>query len=622
MENITPLNDIEVTLEDYNKIAWKDILKHTDEDSNLGTLYYYNHLFEKLSEVKQTEGDLNSAKIFYLFRNVTSYLLNKPSNPQQPFVPLAQTRTWSTPLPDDFTDGDLKFFESILPEIDDIFLRSRIADTLWLRGEPKNKEYALYAIDAYIKYPLNSEKFIIENSLNAWERALYLSKILKNSGKERFEQIINTCFDIFLLPDSKNSGFLLRLAEMLRVSVKDIPKERRLIIAEKLEQNANDELRLDIVGDLYEEATYWYNVAGKTDKIPQIYSDHVARIESFVNDALEKDTPNVAYINLILETAIQTLRKIPIKDRIDFDVDKRLKNLRSQKTESDKILLKNMPMINSESIDIEDLVIESIEKITGKSIDHALVTLSLIQPPIKEENIRKESIDTMKTYPLQCIIPKIQVDKLGHKITSTPPVDFTNLDLENSEPRVFEQMLSLYRLNIGLIAQGCIYPALETFNAEHHITEAKLFDLVHHSSIVPQDREEIWAKALYYGFEYEFCITTHLLTTQLENLIRLILQERRKLTTTVDSDGIETENALGSLITNNKDVLVDVFGEDMYFELRALLTERNGLNLRNKVAHGLLSYNELNSNNSIYLWWFCLRLVMVTTISQKETNQI
>jgi hypothetical protein len=619
MENITPLNDIEVTLEDYNKIAWKDILKHTDEDSNLGTLYYYNHLFEKLSEVKQTEGDLNSAKIFYLFRNVTSYLLNKPSNPQQPFVPLAQMGTWSTPLPDDFTEADLKFFESILPEIEDIFLLSRIADTLWLRGEPKNKEYALYAIDAYVKYPLNSERFIIENSLNAWERALYLSKILKTSGNERFEKIINTLYDTFQSPESKDSVFLLRSAKLLRLHSKDVSNERRLIIAEKLEQNANDELRLHIVGDLYKEAIEWYKLAGKTENIPQLNSDYVARIEDRV---LENDTSNEGYINSYLETAIQTLRKIPKVNRSEFNVDERLTDLRSKKVESDKLLLADMITISSDLINIKELVIQSSNKITGKSLYDALVILSLISSPIKEATLRKESIELMKTNPLQTLFPIIHVDKSGHTIASTPSVDSINLDPEQSEPIIFEQMLSQYKLLIDLLAQGCIYPALQTFNAEHHITESLLLDIVHHSSIVPEDREEIWAKALYYGFEYEFCITTHLLTTQLENWIRLILQENGQCTTTIDSEGIEIENALGTLIANNKEVLVTVFGEDLYFELRALLTERNGLNMRNEVAHGLLSYNELNSNNSMYLWWFCLRLVMLTTTSQNETNQI
>jgi len=618
MENITPLNDIEVTLEDYNKIAWKDILKHTDEDSNVGTLYYYNHLFEKLSEVKQTEGDLKSAKIFYLFRDITSYILNKPSNPQQPFVPLAQMGTWSTPLPDDFTEADLKIFESILPEIEDIFLLSRIADTLWLRGKPRNKDHALHAIDAYVKYPLNSERFIIENSLNAWERALYLSKILKTSGNERYEKIINTLYDTFQSPESKDSVFLLRLAKLLRLHSKDVSNEKRVIIAEKLEQDAKYQSYLHIVGDLYEEAIRWYELAGKTEKIPQLNSDYVARIEDRV---LENDTSNEGYINSYLETAILTLRKIPKANRSEFDVDERLTDLRSKKVESDKLLLADMITISSDPINIKELVIQSSNKITGKSLYDALVILSLISSPIKEATLRKESIELMKTNPLQTLFPIIHVDKSGHTIASTPSVDSINLDLEQSELIIFEQMLSQYKLLIGLLAQGCIYPALQTFNAEHHITESLLLDIVHHSSIVPEDREEIWAKALYYGFEYEFCITTHLLTTQLENWIRLILQENGQLTTTSDSEGIEIENALGTLIANNKEVLVTVFGEDLYFELRALLTERNGLNMRNEVAHGLLSYNELNSYNSMYLWWFCLRLVMREAISQKETTQ-
>ncbi|WP_167815804.1 DUF4209 domain-containing protein [Methanocorpusculum sp. GPch4] len=620
MENINPLKEIEVTLEDYNKIAWKDILKHIDEDAKVGTLYYYNHLFEKLSEVKQTEGDLKSAKIFYLFRDITSYILNKPSNPQQPFVPWGQMGTFKTPLPDNFTDTDLKFFESILPEIEDIFLLSRIADTLWLRGKPRNKDHALHAIDAYVKYPLNSERFIIENSLNAWERALYLSKILKTSGNERYEKIINTLYDIFqsLKAESKASVFLLRLARLLRLDSKDVSNEKRLIIAEKLEQNAKYQSYLHIVEDIYDEAIKWYELAGKIDKKPQLYSDYVARIEERV---LENDTSNEGYINSYLETAILTLRKIPKANRREFDVDKRLIALRSKKGESDKLLLADMITISSDPINIKELVIQSSRKITGKSLYDALVILSLIQPPIKEATLRKESIELMKTTPLQTLFPIIHVDKSGHTIASTPSVDSINLDPEQSEPIIFEQMLSQYKLLIGLLAQGCIYPALQTFNAEHHITESLLLDVVHHSSRVPEEREEIWAKALYYGFEYEFCITTHLFTTQLENWIRLILQENGQLTTTIDSEGIEIENALGTLIANNKEVLVTVFGEDLYFELRALLTERNGLNMRNEVAHGLLSYNELNSYNSMYLWWFCLRLVMREALSQKETTQ-
>lgn len=34
-------------------------------------------------------------------------------------------------------------------------------------------------------------------------------------------------------------------------------------------------------------------------------------------------------------------------------------------------------------------------------------------------------------------------------------------------------------------------------------------------------------------------------------------------------------------------------------------------NLRNNVAHDLLSSNELNSVYNIYCWWFCFKLVFI-----------
>lgn len=57
---------------------------------------------------------------------------------------------------------------------------------------------------------------------------------------------------------------------------------------------------------------------------------------------------------------------------------------------------------------------------------------------------------------------------------------------------------------------------------------------------------------------------------------------------------------------------VDVFAEDTAFEIRALFCDPLGANLRNQVAHGLLSDGTTVSAESIYAWWLALRLVFVT----------
>ena len=55
--------------------------------------------------------------------------------------------------------------------------------------------------------------------------------------------------------------------------------------------------------------------------------------------------------------------------------------------------------------------------------------------------------------------------------------------------------------------------------------------------------------------------------------------------------------------------MVPVFGEDHTFEVRALFCDRHGPNLRNLLAHGLLSDGACQSNASVYAWFFALRTV-------------
>jgi hypothetical protein len=79
-------------------------------------------------------------------------------------------------------------------------------------------------------------------------------------------------------------------------------------------------------------------------------------------------------------------------------------------------------------------------------------------------------------------------------------------------------------------------------------------------------------------------------------------------TSTIDKDGIETENGLSTLLKiENINKFID---ENLIFELKALLTEQLGLNLRNGVAHGLCNINEFDSIYSVYLWWFSLKLLI------------
>ncbi len=79
------------------------------------------------------------------------------------------------------------------------------------------------------------------------------------------------------------------------------------------------------------------------------------------------------------------------------------------------------------------------------------------------------------------------------------------------------------------------------------------------------------------------------------------------MTTTLEADGTEMERDLGWLLTHEQ--APTWLGDDMAFNLRALLIEKFGQNLRNMVAHGLAEEALMASEPPIYLWWLTIHLL-------------
>ena len=91
-------------------------------------------------------------------------------------------------------------------------------------------------------------------------------------------------------------------------------------------------------------------------------------------------------------------------------------------------------------------------------------------------------------------------------------------------------------------------------------------------------------------------------------MVRWQLKRRGVKTTTLDSEGIETEIGLSALL--EKGEVDKIFGDDLVFDLRAIFDDAFGPNLRNAVAHGLLDPDEMHSTYVVYAWWWYLKLVL------------
>jgi hypothetical protein len=98
----------------------------------------------------------------------------------------------------------------------------------------------------------------------------------------------------------------------------------------------------------------------------------------------------------------------------------------------------------------------------------------------------------------------------------------------------------------------------------------------------------------------------HLLIPQIEASIRHVLQHEGMVTSTLEADGTQKERDLNQLLWLPQ--VEQVFGSDILFDLRGILTEKFGHNLRNDLAHGLLPESGYYREACVYLWWLVLYL--------------
>jgi hypothetical protein len=164
----------------------------------------------------------------------------------------------------------------------------------------------------------------------------------------------------------------------------------------------------------------------------------------------------------------------------------------------------------------------------------------------------------------------------------------------------------------SLAVQALIEPAREEIIFEHSVRVSDLMPFLVNNPFVTPRHEWIIAMGLNAGFWGDFLTAAHLLMPQLESSVRRILHGLGIITSGFDNDGIQDEYNLNKLLRLPEYIepLEKILGKDFVFDLRGLLIERFGSNLRNEMAHRLLDYGSFYSVPGCYVWWLILRFYL------------
>jgi hypothetical protein len=244
--------------------------------------------------------------------------------------------------------------------------------------------------------------------------------------------------------------------------------------------------------------------------------------------------------------------------------------------------------------------------VKGKSPWESLVALTLmLSTPVKAD--LRRNVEESAQGSITALVSMSKVNEAG-RVVARRPSRFSS-DPAKVEEATTADMYTQAEFHHQAYAVAQIEPARAQINLEHNVRVVDFLPLVSNNPFVPEGREMIYAQGLYHGLMGNFLVAAHLLIPQIEHSVRHILSEHSVLVSGLSSTGIQEERNLNTTLYDSK--LEEFWGEDLTFDLQGLLVERFGSNLRNKMAHGLMDYEDFSSLSIAYLWWLTLYICYV-----------
>jgi hypothetical protein len=141
-----------IRIEDFRSCAWQKAFASADSRGYSGTSQALTTAARKAID----DGEVSHGKVLWLLSDACSMMLDAKST-NEPFRPLMIGAGKRSALPEDFTPDELALFAQVAGEIDNPWLRARLADLVWFAQRLRDPKFALLAIDSYIEVPLDAD---------------------------------------------------------------------------------------------------------------------------------------------------------------------------------------------------------------------------------------------------------------------------------------------------------------------------------------------------------------------------------------------------------------------------------------------------------------------------------
>jgi hypothetical protein len=572
---------------------------------------YWTALGNAAKEVRESTPELE--RTFALFAGLASLML-QADKPAEPYTPAIVMSTGRTMAEDDLGQEELVFLASVVDRVEPAKLRARVGDILWRRSERESRyRFGTIALEAFMLVDLTPDSWAGDGE-DCWARAIELA--YRTNAREILTQICKRLLTLFDRATVNDGYYPMALAALLFRS--RVREADALGVADRLRALSSE---LEESGDLWRardfvlEAERWYHRLGESAAVVDIHVREADLWQREVEMAGEGARPAFVVASY-LESALKALLKVPRAQRGQRGLDTRIEQVRWEIRDAHAAAVEQMTAFDSGVIDLTKAAQHARARVKDLDVLTALMKFVTLAKYASEADARQEAT---------AAVNEPRLSNLASRVVYTPDArvaarSTSTLGEDNQEERIWHVMVSEFSLRATGLAYGAILPALSQLHVEHRLSLRDFRNIAQSSSVVPADREGLFALALFHGFNRDFTSALYLLAPQIENLVRQVLKSARVSTSTFDADNIETENSLNALLERPE--ATEIFGPDFVFEFRALYCEQVGPNLRNQVAHGLLDDDHSASSHAVYAWWQALRLIYMPYWNQYQAEAV
>lgn len=577
---------------------WEDVLLAASLDQMCEPLELLSTHLERSAADSSVTG--LHKRVLRVLAMVSSAMLNA-EDWLEPFTPAVQYGDKRTVVPADLDADQVALLAEIAPLVERDDLRARVADVAWFYGDRSDIAMLDRAIDAYRAAPLTGDVWF-SGGRDAWVRAFTLAARRGPDGQSQVQEMSDALKAEILASQVTDNFRTVGIAETLRqhgrVNAAGRAEVRDALFA--LAAKATS-VTPRLSRHLEREALAW--LRGSDAAASNAATERIARTYIAEADSVQAG-PNAGALveGQFLEKAIAVLRTIPRSYRLENGLDELIGDLRIRLRETRESSMEQMMRIQSDPVDLAEAISWARLEVSGHADKFdALAAFAMLALPLDKASTRENAAKLLEGS-ISHMFGSTSISSDFRKIASRP-----GFSGQADEGAIWVEMVRTVSLHAQLLGKGIIQPAQEVLTNQHRFSRQYMVSLCTESPTVPEGHEMLWGDGLALGLGGNYGAAVSVLVPQLEHVVRVMLQRRDVNTLFVDEQGTESEKSLNVLLDLAE--TEEIFGAGMVMEMKAMLVQHEGPNIRNDVAHGLLDDNAAWSYSALYMWWFCLRLV-------------